>query len=190
MKLIPSRINLLPDILVPYLKGSQKILDLGSFDGKLAQKIEKKLKIKIVGVDKLVPKKTYIPVEKYDGKHLPFQDNSFDCVMLIDVLHHDTNHSQLIKEARRVSKRYILVKDYYWENQRDLILLKYVDYIFNAPNGVDLPYNFLRVEEWLTLFRRHKLCLEVSKKFRYFPFHPCPQVIFKLDVSIPTTPDA
>jgi ubiquinone/menaquinone biosynthesis C-methylase UbiE len=47
----------------------------------------------------------------YDGKTLPFADNQFDVSLLITVLHHTKNPEEIVKEARRVSKRIILMED-------------------------------------------------------------------------------
>ena len=44
-----------------------------------------------------------------DGKQLPFRDKTFDVVVLGDVLEHDLQPYKLLREAARVSKRYIVV---------------------------------------------------------------------------------
>mgnify|MGYP001609288767 CR=1 FL=1 len=38
-------------------------------------------KIKIKGIDVLVPKRAYIKVKRYNGKKIPFKSNSFDVVI-------------------------------------------------------------------------------------------------------------
>ena len=89
--LFSLRQNYLINILSHYLIGCKTALDLGSSSGELAKKIQDKTGVNFSGVDTYIQPKSFIPVIKYDGKTLPFKNNSFDCVMIIDVLHHDTN---------------------------------------------------------------------------------------------------
>lgn len=52
------------------------------------------------------------PVKKRmvcDAKKLPFKDESFDIVMCFDVLHHVDNPDHVIKEAKRVSRRHVVL---------------------------------------------------------------------------------
>ena len=64
------------------------------------------------GIDVLVRPATKIPVEPFDGKHLPLPDASVDAVMFIDVLHHTADPMVLLREANCVARRLILIKDH------------------------------------------------------------------------------
>ena len=44
----------------------------------------------------------------FDGKNLPFSDDSFDCALLSDVLHHVASPEALLREVRRVARRVIV----------------------------------------------------------------------------------
>lgn len=179
--LFPLRFNYLEKLLTPYLKGYNKVLDIGAGCGRLSRGLQEKTGIEFIGVDKHLQEETYIPISSYDGKHLPFADNSFDCSMLIDVLHHDRNPSDIISEARRVSKKDILIKDHYWKTELDFAMLSVGDYIGNMPYGVDLPYNFLNMDEWAKLFEENGLRVKEEKKFRFNPIDPLKHVIFNLE---------
>lgn len=180
--LFPLRFKYLSSMLLPYLKGCNSVLDLGASCGRLAFRLQERAPhIKFVGVDTCVQPKTFIEIKKYNGKTLPFKGNAFDCVIMVDVLHHDKDPLHVLKEARRVSKKYILIKDHYWVSSVDFKLLKYADYIGNKPYGVDLPYNFLRLSDWAELFRKSNLEVVSSRTFRYNLFDPCKHVIFKLE---------
>jgi ubiquinone/menaquinone biosynthesis C-methylase UbiE len=179
--LFPMRWKYLVRRLSPRLKNSKKVLDLGASCGRLASNLAKELPgTNFIGVDTFVQPKTYIPITKYDGEHIPFPNNSFDCVMIIDVLHHDNNPEKILKEAKRVSKKYILIKDHYWNNKIDLFLLKFSDYIGNKPYAVKLPYNFLKSTEWNDLIQNLNLEQVESEKFRFNVADPCKHVIFLL----------
>jgi len=168
--------------LSPYLKNKGSVLDLGASCGRLSNKLSKKLKSSsFVGIDTHVQPKTYIPITKYDGKKIPYPDNSFDCVMIIDVLHHDNDPAAILKEARRVSKKNVLIKDHYWKNKLDFMILKYADYIGNKRYGIKLNYNFHSITGWKKLFRESELKIINSKFFRYLSIDPCKQVIYMLE---------
>lgn len=157
------------------------MLDLGASCGRLAHDLAKRFDIKFTGVDTCPQKIKYIPIKKYDGIRLPFRDNSFDCVMIIDVLHHDENPERIIMEAMRVSRSEILIKDHFWNNRLDFYLLKFEDYIGNKPYGIYLPYNFLTMKMWLDIFSKNKLKIISSSKFRYALLDPGKHVIFQLE---------
>lgn len=180
----PLRIKYLTQRITPYLDGSNTILDLGSSNGKLASELLKKISsVSITGIDVHVQFKTYIPIVKYDGTKIPFPDNFFDIVMLVDVLHHDENHKNIMDEARRVSRKYILIKDHYFRNKIGFFILKWIDYFGNKPYGVSLPYNYLKIRQWHTLLDSIGSKIVKIEKFRFNFLDPCSHVIFFLDLN-------
>jgi hypothetical protein len=100
--------------------------------------------------------------------------------MLVDVLHHDENPQDLLKEANRVSKGTVLVKDHYWQTRLDVILLRWADDIGNKPYGVSLPYTFLSLAQWRRLIARTGLRVVRSARFRFNALDPCKNVLFEL----------
>ena len=165
------RMDLLSNIISKQLYDGQKILDIGCGDGKIDYLIMQKKEVDIIGVDVLVRDTTYIPVREYDGRVLPFNDNEFDSVLFIDVLHHiDTPHD-ILKEAKRVSKKNIIIKDHLREGVFAYSTLKFMDYVGNVHYGVRLPYNYLNKSEWDTLFREVGLrWQEYITKLNLYPF--------------------
>jgi len=100
---------------------------------------------------------THIPVEIFDGATLPFSDGSFDGVLFSDVLHHTPSALQLLREAHRVSSRFVLIKDHYrkgWAAQRRLMVM---DWVGNARFGVALPYLYWTEEQWQRTLQEVKL---------------------------------
>ena len=160
---------------------SSSILSVGCGTGFIENYVaSRNKKIKIKGVDVIVPKKTYIKVKKYNGKKIPFKSNSFDVVMFLDVLHHTNNIKDLMCEAKRVTKKVILIKDHYYNTKFDNFLLKVADYIGNKGFGINLNYNYLKEGEWLSLIKQLKLKIIKFKKFKYNYFHPTKNIILKL----------
>lgn len=179
--LFPMRRNNLTNLLAPHLGKDDTILDVGSSCGRLASQLMKRVGCKIEGIDVLLQPHAYIPVQQYDGCHFPFCENSFDGVMMVDMLHHTTYHEQVLREAVRVSRRYLLIKDHFWETHADKAGLRFADYIANAPYGIDLPYNYLRIAEWVQMFNQLGLRIVDFAQFRYIPLDPCKHLIIKLE---------
>lgn len=108
-------------------------------------------------MDTLVRPNTHIPVQPFDGSHIPYPDHSFDVVMFIDVLHHTTNVADLLAEATRVTKSSIVIKDHQCENRLDHLILSFMDRVGNLRHGVTLPYNYLSQQEWADLAARNQI---------------------------------
>jgi len=166
------RMDLLSNIISKHLNDGEKILDIGCGDGKIDWYIMQKRSVSISGVDILVRDTTYIPVQEYDGAHLPFTDNAFDVVLFVDVLHHIDNPFGILQEAKRVAKK-IIIKDHLREGAFAYITLKFMDYFGNAHYGVRLPYNYLNKTEWDTLFNKAGLIIGENgydTKLNLYPF--------------------
>lgn len=133
------------------------ILDIGAGDGKIDRMLMDNLDVDITGIDVLVRDKTYIPVSKYNGKHIDLPDNSVNTTMLIDVLHHADNPAAVFNEAVRVASDYIIVKDHILHGTISYIKLKLMDYVGNKHYSVRLPYNYLSKASWKQLFKDNDL---------------------------------
>jgi len=147
------RKNLLSTIFSDLLHEGASVLDIGCGDGKIDYLITQKKDVDILGVDVLVRDKTYVPVQEFDGENLPFEDDSFDTVLFIDVLHHIDNPAAILKEAKRVARKNIIIKDHLQKGAFAFTTLKLMDYVGNAHYGVNLNYNYLKQENWNELFK-------------------------------------
>lgn len=135
------------------IPNGSKVLDVGCGDGLLASRLKIELTgLNIKGVDTVQQKKNFIPVELFDGRTLPYPKNSFDVVLLMDVLHHARDPVMLLKECMRVSRKSVIIKDHTWWEPIGLGFLYLSDYISNKPKGVDLPMNFIHRNKWIELF--------------------------------------
>lgn len=143
------RVDRLADAVAARLPSNATVLDIGSGDGSIAYAIlERRPDLSITGVDVLLRRATRIPVIEYDGSTLPFLDDCFDAVCLIDVLHHSDDPQRLLSEASRVSRDLVLIKDHIADGFLAVPTLKFMDWIGNARHGVTLPYNYLTGAEW------------------------------------------
>lgn len=154
----PRRIKVLAEHLASLVPQGQSILDVGCGDGLLDKSLlERRPDLNLAGIDVFVRAKTYLPVLPYDGKTIPYTDNSFDCVMFIDVLHHTSNIRELLQEAIRVARRSVVIKDHCANGRLDRRLLTFMDYVGNARFGVARPTNYLTAGQWSALFADLKL---------------------------------
>lgn len=125
------------------------VLDVGCGDGAIsALLLAKRPDLSIEGVDVLVREQTEIPVRYFDGTRLPFADRTFDVVLFSDVLHHTTDPVVLQREAHRVTRRHVLIKDHFRQGVAAGLRLRFMDWVGNARFGVSLPYNYWRPDQW------------------------------------------
>lgn len=144
-------------------KGAE-ILDVGCGDGTIdALIMERRPDLSFRGVDVLLRPKTQIPVELFDGAHLPVPDMSFDIVTFVDVLHHTIDPMLLLNEAKRVARKYIVIKDHTRDGLQAYARLRFMDWVGNAHHGVALPYNYLSAKEWRAAFQRTGLTVHFWK---------------------------
>ncbi len=157
-RIIPARFN---------------ILDIGCGDGLLAHFInEIRHDINLRGLDIQDRDLTYISVERFDGETIPYNDASFDGVMLVDVLHHLREPLTLLSEATRVAHKTILIKDHTLDGLLAGPTLRAMDWVGNARYGVPLPYNYWSKQKWLQAF--DALGLEIRSWTTSLKLYPWP----------------
>ncbi|MCJ2071146.1 class I SAM-dependent methyltransferase [Methylobacterium sp. J-030] len=157
------RTRVLAEALAGLLPRDATVLDVGCGDGTIAGLCRAiRPDIHIEGIDVLVRANTIIPVRPFDGTTLPFPDRSWDVVTFIDVLHHTEDPSQLLREAARVARQAVIIKDHRSENRFDHLTLALMDWIGNAPHGVALPYNYQSSKQWSTLFDDARLSVDTA----------------------------
>jgi SAM-dependent methyltransferase len=99
-----------------------------------------------------VRERSHIPVAPFDGQVIPYGDASFDGVMFVDVLHHTQDQIILLREAARVARKVIVIKDHSLNGLFAGPTLRLMDKIGNARHGVALPYNYWPRQKWLNTF--------------------------------------
>jgi SAM-dependent methyltransferase len=147
------RTRILSHHLAAVMPKNLNILDVGCGDGLLTQLIsQQRPDVRLRGIDTLVRPRTHIPVDPFDGKTIPYDNQSFDGVMFVDVLHHAEDPMTLLREAARVARRVILIKDHTLQGLFAAQTLRFMDKIGNARHGVALPYNYWPKQRWLDAF--------------------------------------
>jgi SAM-dependent methyltransferase len=164
---------MLAEILAARIPKGASILDIGCGDGTIASLIAaRRPDISVQGVEFAVRPACRIPCTSFDGTSLPFADGSFDGCLLIDVLHHTDDVTVLLKEAARVSRSFVLVKDHLCESGLDNATLRFMDWVGNCPHGVRLTYNYQSREAWTKHFA--SCGLRESEWTTRVPLYPFP----------------
>lgn len=167
------RVRTLCAHLAPLFPPHARVLDVGSGDGLLARRIAlARPDLAIEGIDVLVRENARIPVLPFDGSTIPHGDAAFDAVLFVDVLHHTHDPLVLLREARRVARRAILIKDHTRNGLLAGPTLRFMDRVGNARHGVALPFNYWTRRQWRNAFRT--LDLEVAVRKTRLGLYPAP----------------
>ena len=158
---------------IPFIKGN-KILDLGSGMGSTSEQIRQKGNFEVVGIDyeekevelakKLYPNINFLSA---NAENLPFDDESFDTIVLKDSLHHfyeEADFKKVSSEMLRVLKpggRII-----FFDPNVNFI----IKFLRTKANHVDAECNF-------------ESALEIMKKMKLKIVHRSFNTIFSLPLS-------
>jgi SAM-dependent methyltransferase len=168
------RVRVLSEMLAERVPAAARsLVDVGCGDGQIAHLVaEKHGNLQITGVDVLVRPTTWIPVQAFDGTTLPLADQSVDVAMFVDVLHHTIDPVVLLREARRVARQAIVIKDHCKNGLLAGPTLRLMDWVGNAHHGVVLPYNYWPEERWRGAFA--ELGLTIDAWTQKVPLYPWP----------------
>jgi SAM-dependent methyltransferase len=158
---LPRRARRLAALLSEVIPQNSTVLDVGSGDGRIDKVLlQQRPDLKLQGVEVSTRTQTDFPVTYFDGRVLPFENHSFDTVMFVDVLHHTDDPLVLLREAMRVARNSIVLKDHLLEGILAGMRLRFMDYVGNARHGVALPFNYWTGRQWMDAER----LLGLSKK--------------------------
>lgn len=165
------RARALSRLLAEHVRGGSAILDIGCGSGEISRQVmELADGVEVTGLDVMAREGCLIPCREFDGRKLPMEDDAVDLCMFVDVLHHADGVEELLREAARVSRKGILIKDHLCENAFDRAMLKFMDWVGNRPHGVVLPYSYLSSEQWRRLFRTLGLTVsQWSDRLKLYP---------------------
>ncbi|MHC4562310.1 MAG: class I SAM-dependent methyltransferase [Planctomycetota bacterium] len=168
----PRRTERIADALAELLPGDTRtLLDVGCGDGTIAAKLtSRRADVTVQGADVLARPQTAIPVTVFDGRRLPFETDSFDAVMLVDVLHHCDDPGELLAEVARVARRTVLVKDHIAAGPISRLVLRAMDWAGNRGHGVRLAYNYWNAKQWQQAWQDCGLTVEITRrKLKLYP---------------------
>jgi SAM-dependent methyltransferase len=154
----PRRVKRIASIIAPMIPPRAAVLDVGCGDGQVAAQIlARRPDVSITGLDILERPATAIPVRLFDGLSMPVADKSHDVVLFVDVLHHTDDPRVLLREARRVAREAVIIKDHFRDGLLAGATLRFMDWVGNARHGVRLPFNYWRRDEWVEAWEQTSL---------------------------------
>lgn len=151
------RIKVLDGLIQKHLRDGDKVLDIGSGFGALGHLLETSAtkaakKVSVTGLEKHPRGNELIKTLAFDGYHFPAEDSSYDVVILADVVHHEEDFMALLREASRVTRRYLIIKDHtpcgFLGQQR----VSLIDWAANNPYGVKCLFRYFSAEKWHSIF--------------------------------------
>lgn len=135
-----------------YLKDNDSILDIGSGPCNVCEiLLNKCCNITPLDIQNLSFVNNLKPVI-YDGSKIPFNDNKFDKSLILTVLHHTSEPEKILREAKRVSKKIIIIEDIYANG-----LHKYLTYFFDSLLNLEFmghPHTNKSDEQWKKTFEK------------------------------------
>jgi len=170
-----------------FIKKDSKILDLGCGSAIAGKEFKEFFRANIIGIDIKDRRVEKIPFQIFDGKTLPFPENSFDVVLINYVLHHSRDPIALLREAKRVTRDKIII----FEDLTEGCLSKLFcwlhgisfDKLFGNPTktsfNTELPkeakvkmrtkFSFASEKGWKKIFNNIGLKLIFQKRINNFP---------------------
>lgn len=151
------------DLFKEFVPPASRVLDIGGGWGFYVEPLERSRNCKVTVLDVVEPRFRKAPVVTYGGERIPFPDQSFDVSLLVTMLHHVRSPEKVLAEAKRVTRRFVIViEDLYqrWAGRMWTILR---DSFYNF-EYVGHPRNFRAKEGWLQCFRNLGFHVESEKE--------------------------
>jgi len=148
-----------------FIDQNSKILDLGCGSGLAGREFQKFFKADLTGIDVVDIRVEKIPFMLFDGLNIPFTDNHFDYILISYVLHHAKDPISLLREARRVARKRIIIYE-------DLVE-GWMSELFCKIHGLTFSYlfqdkkeskNFKKEKDWKNIFEDLKLKIVFEKR--------------------------
>jgi 2-polyprenyl-3-methyl-5-hydroxy-6-metoxy-1,4-benzoquinol methylase len=152
-------------------------LDIGCGDGSITVEIGRQLQLeKVCGIDcESFAGKDIQPIELpndiefdhrvYNGVEIPYEENTFDLITMMQVFHHVERPAELLQNIHKVLKKdgLVILREHYKENEIDSLFfrLEHILYsIFDDDSTIDHFFahyydNYYSRNELVEIFRQH-----------------------------------
>jgi SAM-dependent methyltransferase len=135
--------------------GPCSVIDMGAGDGFLGSILEQyRPETSIVGVETHIRelRRPDFKMVKFDGLTAPFANETFDYALLCNVLHHANDQAALLREALRLARRGVIIKDHLAETRYQHSQLAVLDVLGNRRFGASTVGHYQSSEGWRSLF--------------------------------------
>ena len=133
-----------------FLPPASQVLDIGGGWGFYSEPLKRRGHHLTV-LDVVKPGLQKSPVVVYDGGRFPFADKSFEVSLLVTMLHHVPDPSAVIREAGRVTRKFLVVVEDLYHHAFGRFWTVLRDRFFNF-EFFGHPCQFRKKEDWIRLF--------------------------------------
>ncbi len=171
-RLLRARARWKADLVTEFMPnqfGDSSLLDLGAGEGYVGLEIADRTGVRVTLADVENQNHTALPYVVYDGRVLPFDDDTFDVIVLVYVLHHAENAETLLSEAARVCAGPIIVLESIYTNRFQRLVLSMVDRIANfVRSSGDMArfsddLDFRTFDEWVATLEKKEFGIDVAR---------------------------
>lgn len=134
------------------LPAASRVLDIGGGWGFYAEPLERRGH-QLTVLDVVKPALQKAPVVIYEGGRFPFPDKSFDASLMVTMLHHVPDPEAVIREAGRVTRRFLIVVEDLYHHALGRFWTVLRDRLYNF-EFFGHPCQFRKKEEWVALFAK------------------------------------
>lgn len=137
--------------LRPWIRERDRVLDYGAGDCRVDLILQQRAKCEVVPVDVEDFNRTPLALTLYDGQRLPFEDHSFDVVLLLFVLHHAEDARAVLREAGRVCRRHIIAFEDVNQTWWDRTVFRGFHRWLAWSQKISRPHHELSPDQWVQL---------------------------------------
>jgi len=163
---MPTREEIIVQNVTPFLKPDYHILEIGAGNGLVAEMLHRTTGANFTLLDVVDYNRSAFPLHLYDGRALPFDDNTFDLSLLIFVLHHNPDPRPVLREALRVSRHGVLIVENDVRGTVKKPVTQLIDSTEFLRRGVPRCYFTKSAEEWRALLHQLPARVETLSTFR------------------------
>lgn len=149
--------------VLPFLMNTKTVIDVGSGNCLIAKKLMQTGR-HVTPVDirnqSLEPS---VHAHVFDGKTLPYKNNSFDVGLLLTVMHHTPSPEKLFQEVSRVSKQIVVIETSY-RNLFEKFFIVLFDSLLNGQ--LKIFWNSYKSDiEWKKFFENQGFTIQHTKHY-------------------------
>ena len=149
---LDRRAEAMVSLIKGFIPSGSRVLDIGGGWGFYVEPLRQARNCDVTVLDVVNPGFRKAPVVLYEGEKVPFPDRSFDISLLVTMLHHVPHPEKVLLEAKRVTRRAVIVVEDLYRTLAGRWWTILRDRIYNL-EFVGHPCQFRKKDEWSRCFR-------------------------------------